>query len=413
MGRPVALLIVDPDDQSATWLAGILAELAEQLIRTTSPDEAMAAFATEGPDVLGVVVGPGSSDADAVALAGRLQEAAPDVAVVLLRQEGQDSGELLRAALRAGVRDVVTALSDPAAVRGACARALELTRALRGLGGAPDRRPAAAADPARAKAGKLITVFSSKGGCGKTFVATNLALALAAHAEVALVDLDLHFGDVAIMLQLFPARTIQDAARASGGGLDPVTMKSFLTRHQSGLWALVAPSEPTVADTISPTAVVTILRALRQRFGYVVVDTPAAFSDQVLAAFDESDAIAMLATLDVPSIKNLKLALRTMESLRYPRDKTCLVINTRSRRAASPRRSADSPTSSPPPRRGAPPAPGAVVRAGRCFSVPERRLGVPVPKAGPVAYAHTYPDSGWYEPHWGVGVMRMRSTRAR
>ncbi|HEX9342865.1 MAG TPA: P-loop NTPase [Actinomycetota bacterium] len=323
----MALLIVDPDDQSATWLAGILAELAEQLIRTTSPDEAMAAFATEGPDVLGVVVGPGSSDADAVALAGRLQEAAPDVAVVLLRQEGQDSGELLRAALRAGVRDVVTALSDPAAVRGACARALELTRALRGLGGAPDRRPAAAADPARAKAGKLITVFSSKGGCGKTFVATNLALALAAHAEVALVDLDLHFGDVAIMLQLFPARTIQDAARASGGGLDPVTMKSFLTRHQSGLWALVAPSEPTVADTISPTAVVTILRALRQRFGYVVVDTPAAFSDQVLAAFDESDAIAMLATLDVPSIKNLKLALRTMESLRYPRDKTCLVIN--------------------------------------------------------------------------------------
>jgi pilus assembly protein CpaE len=248
------------------------------------------------------------------------------VAVVLLRREGQDSGELLRAALRAGVRDVVTALRDPAAVRGASARALELTRALRGLGAAPDRLRAPAA-PGRPQPGKVITVFSSKGGCGKTFLATNLAVALTAHAEVALVDLDLHFGDVAITLQLFPARTIQDAARASGGGLDPITMKSFLTRHQSGLWALVAPSEPTVADTISPTAVVTILRALRQRFGYVVVDTPAAFSDQILAAFDESDAIAMLATLDVPSVKNLKLALRTMESLRYPRDKTCLVIN--------------------------------------------------------------------------------------
>jgi len=322
----VALIIVDPDDQSATWIADVLAELAEPLIRTTSADEAMAAFAAEGPEVLGVMIGPGAATDDALALAGRLQEAAPDVAVVLLRQEGQDSGELLRAALRVGVRDVVTATGDPATVRGACARALELTRALRGLGAAPDRLHAGA-DPGRARAGKVITVFSSKGGCGKTFVATNLAVALAAHAEVALVDLDLHFGDVAIMLQLFPARTIQDAARASGACLDPITLKSFLTRHQSGLWALVAPSEPTVADTISPTAVVTILRALRQRFGYVVVDTPAAFSDQVLAAFDESDAIAMLATLDVPSIKNLKLAMRTMESLRYPRDKTCLVIN--------------------------------------------------------------------------------------
>ncbi len=318
----MTLIIVDPDDQSATWLARILADMATQIIRTTSADEAMAAFATEAPDILGVVVGPGPSDAEALTLASRLQEAAPDVSVVMLRRH--DSGELLRAAMRAGVRDVVTTVNDAVAVHGACARALAITRALRGHTAAGGGLRAWA-DPSRGQAGKVITVFSSKGGCGKTFLATNLAVALAADAEVALVDLDLHFGDVAIMLQLFPARTIQDAARASA--LDPITLKSFLTRHHSGVCALVAPSEPTVADTISPTTVVTILRLLRQRFGYVVVDTPAAFSDQVLAAFDESDAITMLATLDVPSIKNLKLALRTMETLHYPRGKTCLVIN--------------------------------------------------------------------------------------
>ena len=318
----MTLIITDPDDRCASWLLRTLAGLGEPLIRTSSPDEAMAAFATEGPDLLGVVVGPGADPAEALALAVRLREAAPEVAVVLLRPEGQDSGELLRAALRTGVRDVVTALHDPAAVRRACARALECTRTRRGqaAGGPRD------AGPGQAPAGKVITVFGAKGGCGTTFLAVNLAVALTAHAEVALVDLDLHFGDVAIMLQLFPAHTVQDAARA-GGSLDPSAIPSFLVRHQSGLWALVAPNEPTVAETISPTAVVTVLRALRQRFAYVVVDTAAMLSAQVLAAFDESDTIILLTTLEVPSVKNLKLALRTMETLRYPRDNTRLVVN--------------------------------------------------------------------------------------
>jgi pilus assembly protein CpaE len=125
-------------------------------------------------------------------------------------------------------------------------------------------------------------------------------------AEVALVDLDLHFGDVAIMLRLFPSHTFHDAAQSPG--LDTISLKSFLTRHESGIWALVAPTEPTAADGIDPAAVAAILRLLRDAFAYVVIDTPAAFSEPVLAAFDESDWVVMLATLDVPSIKNLNEA---------------------------------------------------------------------------------------------------------
>jgi len=318
----MAVIITESEDGYATWLASALAGLTDRVIRTASPDEAMAALAAEGRDVLGMIIGPDLDDKDALGLAGMTQQGAPDVSVLLIRH--YDSSDLFRAALRYGVKDVITDPGDEDAVRAAAARALEIARALRGrlAGGVPAGAEAGGADPP----GKVITVFSSKGGCGKTFLATNLAFALAATGgEVALVDLDLHFGDVAIMLQLFPAHTIQDAAGTNG--LDTMALKSLLTHHRQGIWALLAPTEPTVADTITPQAVSTILQLLRTDFDYVVIDTPAAFSDQVLSAFDESDAIAMLATLDVPSIKNLKLALQTMELLHFPRNRLRVVLN--------------------------------------------------------------------------------------
>jgi pilus assembly protein CpaE len=316
----MAVMIVEPHDGYATWLAGAMSGLTDRVVRAAGPDEAMAALAAEGQAVLGAIVGPTLADPEALGLAGRLQQGAPDVSVLLVRRH--ESGELLREALRVGVKDVLPASSDEATVRAAAARALEIARTLRGrlTGGAPTE-----AGEQRAP-GKVVTVFSSKGGCGKTFLATNLAVALASGGtEVALVDLDMHFGDVAIMLQLFPSHTIHDAAQTSQ--LDPLSLKSFLTHHESGIWALVAPTEPTVADTIGAGAVATILKLLRSAFAYVVIDTPAAFSEPVLAAFDESDLIVMLATLDVPSVKNLKLAMQTMELLHYPRTRIRTVIN--------------------------------------------------------------------------------------
>jgi pilus assembly protein CpaE len=319
----MAVMIVEPHDGYATWLAGTLTGLTDRVVRAAGPDEAMAALAAEGQAVLGVIVGPTLADAEALGLAGRLQQGAPDVSVLLVRRH--ESGDLLREALRVGVKDVLPSASDEATVRAAAVRALEIARALRGrlTGGAP--REAGEQRPP----GKVVTVFSSKGGCGKTFLATNLAVALSSGGtEVALVDLDLHFGDVAIMLQLFPSHTIHDAAQtAQTSQLDPLSLKSFLTHHESGIWALVAPTEPTVADTIGAGAVATILKLLREAFAYVVIDTPAAFSEPVLAAFDESDLIVMLATLDVPSVKNLKLAMQTMELLHYPRNRIRTVIN--------------------------------------------------------------------------------------
>ena len=316
----MAVLIVEPHDGYGTWLANALSGLTDRVVRAADPDEAMAALAAEGSDVLAAIFGPSLADRDALALAGALQQGTPDVSVLLIRR--QESGELIRQALRVGIKDVLSSASDEAAVRTAAARALEIARTLRGrLGGAAPTDPGEGRSP-----GRVITVFSSKGGCGKTFLSTNLAVALSrGGAEVALVDLDLHFGDVAIMLHLFPSHTIYDAAE--NPGLDALSLKSLLTRHDSGVWTLVAPTEPTIADTINPGAIGSILKLLRSAFDYVVIDTPPAFSEPVLAAFDESDWLVMLATLDVPSIKNLRLTLQTMELLHFPKSRIRVVIN--------------------------------------------------------------------------------------
>jgi len=316
----MAVLIVEPHDGYGTWLANALSGLTDRVVRAADPDEAMAALAAEGSDVLAAIFGPSLADRDALALAGALQQGTPDVSVLLIRR--QESGELIRQALRVGIKDVLSSASDETAVRTAAARALEIARTLRGrLGGAAPTDPGEGRSP-----GRVVTVFSSKGGCGKTFLSTNLAVALSrGGAEVALVDLDLHFGDVAIMLHLFPSHTIYDAAE--NPGLDALSLKSLLTRHDSGVWTLVAPTEPTIADTINPGAIGSILKLLRSAFDYVVIDTPPAFSEPVLAAFDESDWLVMLATLDVPSIKNLRLTLQTMELLHFPKSRIRVVVN--------------------------------------------------------------------------------------
>jgi pilus assembly protein CpaE len=126
-------------------------------------------------------------------------------------------------------------------------------------------------------------------------------------------------------LQVFPSHTIADAV-AHGEGLDVSALEALLTPHSPGLTTLVAPVEPG-ATGISADLVGRILDILKDRFDYVVVDTPPAFDDQVLAAFDRSDVIALIATLDIPALKNLKLTLETLDLLNYPRERWLVVLN--------------------------------------------------------------------------------------
>jgi pilus assembly protein CpaE len=174
----------------------------------------------------------------------------------------------------------------------------------------------------------VITVFSSKGGCGKTTLATNLAAVLAdrGRREVCLVDLDLAFGDVAVAQQLFPAHSIADAVTL-GDNVDFGALQTLLTPHSPGLTTLTAPREPDRSESVPASLVTHILEVLRERFDYVVVDTPPAFDDHVLAAFDISDVVALIAILDVPALKNLALTLKTLDLLNFPREKWRIVLN--------------------------------------------------------------------------------------
>jgi pilus assembly protein CpaE len=241
------------------------------------------------------------------------------VGVVLVRDH-VDAG-VLTEALRAGVREVVPS-DDVAGLLDAVGRSDEISHAF------AHRAPATDAGSEVAM-GRVVTVFSAKGGCGKTTISTNLGAALAdkGRRSVVIVDLDLAFGDVAIALQLFPAHTIADAVPLGEKNLDFAGLQALLTPHSAGLTTLVAPVEPGAAETIPASLVTRIIEVLRENFDYVVIDTPPAFDDQVLAAFDLSDAVVLLATLDIPALKNLKLTLETLDLLNYPRDRWKIVLN--------------------------------------------------------------------------------------
>lgn len=261
-----------------------------------------------------VVIGPEIDLESACELAERERVQRPELGVILLRHR-LDVTALARA-LRSGVREVVQA-DDQTALADAVLRSAELTRQLRGAG-----------SDARGREGKVVTVFSAKGGVGKTTVATNLAAYLAScGARTLLVDLDLMFGDVAISLQLQPRGTVRDLV-AMAGHLDEQGVLSVVTHHaDSGLDVLAAPTDPADADRVPSHVVAELLRVARGTYDYVVVDTPPSFTEHVLAAFDVSDLTVLIATLDIPAIKNLRIAISTLDTLGSPRESRTIVLN--------------------------------------------------------------------------------------
>ncbi len=266
-----------------------------------------------------VVLGPSVDQQDVFALAESLRVARPSLGVVMVRRRIDTA--ILSDSLRAGVREVVQE-RDLAGLAAAVRRQRDIATRLREQMERGDDYMDHQAH------GRVVTVFSAKGGCGKTTLATNIATSIASSAKgtVALLDLDLAFGDVAIALQLFPTHTIGDAV-AIGEDLDGDAIRGLLTAHRTGVQALVAPMEPSTADTISVGLVKRVIDVLRQEFDYVIIDTPPALDDNVLAAFDRSDMVALLATLDIPALKNLKLTLETLDLIGYPREKLKIVLN--------------------------------------------------------------------------------------
>jgi pilus assembly protein CpaE len=182
--------------------------------------------------------------------------------------------------------------------------------------------------------GKILTVFSPKGGVGCSTVAINLAIALhkMEGAEVVLVDSSLQFGDVAVLLNLQATRTLADLAPHIDE-LDQDLLNHVSMPHSSGIKALLAPPRPEMADLIAPGILTTILDKLRHVYDYIVVDTPSSLADITLTVLDVADRVILIATPDIPSIKNAKLFFEVTEALEYPPGKTILILNKADRHA--------------------------------------------------------------------------------
>jgi pilus assembly protein CpaE len=268
-------------------------------------------------DVL--VLSPEVKEPDALGLAEFVGRTAPSTAIVLVRDHTWNG--LLPAAMRAGIRDVVDMTQGTDELREAVERAVQWSSNLRSA------TSSVRSDGLKVRRGTIVSVFSSKGGSGKTFLTTNLATALGevtAH-DVAVVDLDVDMGDVFTYFGREPSASITDLMEL-GEGADPEQIRRVGVEVAPHTWAFGAPPDP-AAEAPAGEAVGKFLRTIRSEFDYVVVDASVDYSDSALVCFDLSDMICLVTGLDVVGVKHLSKALDTLLTIGLPRERFRVVLN--------------------------------------------------------------------------------------
>ncbi len=280
-------------------------------------------LATE--EVVVAILGPSATDEASLDRLQALRRDHPGFGSLLVVADDL-APQVLRHALRAGVHDAVPLEQVEhelpvvvAELRDRLAQAVAANRVVaeEPVGARPSQR------------GQIVAVFAPKGGVGRSTIAVNLAASLAQSGEdaVVLVDADLQFGDVAIMLRLTPTQTAADAA-AVADKLDTAMLAELLTRHEpTGLYVLAAPAEPSLADQVTPATFAILLDEVRAHFAYVVVDLPSHLDDLVLHAVSEADHVVFPVQMDVPTLKNARLGLQVFELVRIPLERVILVVN--------------------------------------------------------------------------------------
>ncbi|MGY3564730.1 AAA family ATPase [Sinomonas sp. RB5] len=291
------------------------AELPEQ------PEQIFARLGGAQPDAL--VLGPGVPLDGALRLATVFDVRYPAVAVLLAAEA---DAELMLQAMRAGIRDVVSPDVQAEQLRVVLQRSVQATEGRRRAESAAG--PDGATGPADGPRGRVIGVFSPKGGVGKTTLATNIAVGLAKAAPmgVAILDLDLQFGDVASGLDLDPEHTVTDAV-SPAAARDALVLKAFLTLHPAGLYALCAPKTPVEADAITPEKVGHLLRQLAAQFDYVIVDTAPGLGECTLAALEHCTDGVWVTGMDVPGVRGLRSSLDVLGHLGLLPEVRHLVLN--------------------------------------------------------------------------------------
>jgi len=323
MAERIRVLIVDDIPETRDHLAKLLGfePDIEVVGAASSGAEAIAQATKILPDV--ILMDINMPDMDGIAATERLSSQVPSAAVVMMSVQGE--ADYLRRSMLAGAREfLVKPFSSD-----------ELTASIRQLYSREKEkagRVVAAVVPHSAEPpelGTVVAVFSPKGGVGRTTIAVNLAVVAATELDkkVVLVDGSFQFGDVAVLLNLNPKdksmfELVSDLE--AGGDIDAVD--TYTVTHSSGVHVILAPPSPEMADVITPTGVKRVVEALRQRYDIVVIDCAAWFNDTTLGILDLADIVLTVLTLEITSIKNIRLFLEVAEKLGYD-DKIRLVLN--------------------------------------------------------------------------------------
>lgn len=305
-------ILCEVDEMTRGSLGASLGERAHVVTSLTAATVALAA----DPHEHVVVIGARVDLAEALDFTEHVQREYDYIAVVLLRFSLEP--DVLQAAQQSGIQEIAV-VGDLAGVTAAIARAEAGGPAMQEV------PPAAPMNPQ--PRGGLVVVFAAKGGCGKTTIATNLATVLNDDGarSVALVDLDLEFGDVAVALRLTPQNTLVDAVALKR--LDPMNIGGLLTPYRPKLDCVLAPVEPGDAEKIPVELVSQLLDALLATHEYVVVDTPSQLSEAVLAAMDKAHHFILLTTPEITALKNLRLTLDMLDLLGYDPNARSIVFN--------------------------------------------------------------------------------------
>jgi pilus assembly protein CpaE len=304
------LIALDADSDRDVVQSALPAEAAIQIVGFVEGfEESWNALQATSTDLL-VVACPGYSDRALFFIEGAVKQH-PDRPIVVVCETSPNG--FVRRVFEAGADDIVTLPESP-------------ERVLFALQKAVARKQGAAVATGLALS-PMICVLGPKGGTGKTLTSSNLAVSLAKKGrKVALVDLDLQFGDIGLALGLKPERTIYDLAK-SAGSLDADKVDDYLIEHPSGVRVLMGPTRPDQAAAITVEFLREVYANLRSTHDFVVVDTAPGFTPEVIASVDSSSHICMVGMLDSLSLKNTKLGLETLELMGYDPERIRLVLN--------------------------------------------------------------------------------------
>lgn len=250
----------------------------------------------------------------------------PEVSVILMSVEGER--DLIRNAMKAGARDFLVKPFSTEELFDAIKNIYAQDQKRRQLFQAPVSGPSESVR-ARKDRGEIITFFSTKGGVGKTVMMTNLAITLARQyqSQVAILDCDLQFGDTAIMMNLYPSKTLANLVEEPPPWSADLIAEYMMRNDECGVDVLLSPSRPEYAEIVQVEHVEQALLLLKERYEFILVDTVPMFRNIELSILDVSDRIMVVVSLELSAIKDVKLCLDLLANLNYPDEKITLVLN--------------------------------------------------------------------------------------